>query len=104
MSEWRLPEAAKSYFERALALGGSESVLRSLIDVAFIGGAAQGSPEGWKGFCRERGHALPASEPECHSGNWPDQQIADHANPTTFASIRHHHGTQPEGESHGGVA
>lgn len=37
MTEWRLPEAALRYFERALSLGGSESAIRSLIDVAKIG-------------------------------------------------------------------
>jgi len=36
MTEWRLPEAALRYFERALGLGGSESAIRSLIDVATI--------------------------------------------------------------------
>jgi superkiller protein 3 len=37
MTEWRLPEAALRCFERALSLGGSESALRSLVDVAKIG-------------------------------------------------------------------
>jgi tetratricopeptide (TPR) repeat protein len=37
MTEWRLPEAALRYFERALQLGGTESAMRSLIEVASIG-------------------------------------------------------------------
>ena len=37
MTEWREPGAALRYFERALSLGGSESAIRSLIDVAKIG-------------------------------------------------------------------
>ena len=36
MTEWRLPEAAIRYFERALSLGGSEQSIRPLIDVATI--------------------------------------------------------------------
>jgi superkiller protein 3 len=36
MTEWRLPEAALRYFERALSLGGAEQSIRPLIEVANI--------------------------------------------------------------------
>jgi len=36
MTEWRLPETALRYFERALSLGGAEQSLRPLIEVAAI--------------------------------------------------------------------
>jgi tetratricopeptide (TPR) repeat protein len=45
LMEWRLPEVALHHFERALALGGSETAMRSLIDVASLAVQRKNAPK-----------------------------------------------------------
>ena len=59
MTEWRLPEAAVRYFERALSLGGPEQSIRPLLDVATL--AVEHKVTGKKGFAVEKGQTSPVS-------------------------------------------
>jgi tetratricopeptide (TPR) repeat protein len=59
MMEWRLPEAALRYFQRALSLGATESAIRSLIEVASI--AVQRKDAVKKGAPAETGVTAPSS-------------------------------------------
>jgi len=59
MTEWRLPEAALRYFQRAMSLGGSAGTMQSLIDVATI--AVQRKKEIRKGTPVGKGVTVSAS-------------------------------------------